>query len=1089
MPCPVCGSENAPEARFCGNCGGPQPRRCPACDAVSPATAKFCSACGASLAAAAEPPTASGGRAESIASAEPQDAGERRHLTVLFSDLFNSTAISAALDPEDWSLMAAEYQRAARDAITGFGGHVAKYLGDGVMAYFGWPEAHENDAERAVRAALALQAAMEVLNGRSREQGRPELLTRIGIHTGPVVVGQGGGGSADVFGETPNVAARVQAAAPPGSIFMTAAVHQLVSGLFVVEERGTQPLKGVREPAALFRVVEAKPVRERIGMPGARALTPLVGREEELQLLRNRWERTREGEGQVVLITGEPGIGKSRLVREFAVRVAGTEHVWLECAGEPFQENTPFYAVSQMLQQGIGWTGSETPAERVVLLERAFERAGMKVAEAVPLVCEILGLPVPEGYVPVLLTAEQKRRRLLATLAGWIFNTVRERPLVVVLEDLVWADPSTLELLAILAEQGVTVPLMLVFTARPEFRAPWPMRSHHAQISLNQLNERHVREMITRVAALPPAMIDAVARRTTGVPLFVEELTRLVAERGQEATREVPATLHDSLMARLDSLGAAREIAQVAAVVGREFSYELLAAVSEVPDADLQAGLKSLADAELVYARGMPPEATYIFKHALVRDVAYETLLKSRRRELHRRVAGIVTERLPELANSRPEMLARHLTAAGDAEPALAAWRRAGDRDYARRAFKEAEESYRQALAIIFTLPESLERDAREIELQLRLAQALAITTGYNAPATTAALARARALAESGGSLTQLTGVLLALHGNLMVSGDLMATQAIDDQLLELVRHEERSSTVAGIHVGRACVLYYRGELIEAEEQFARAAESLATPGFERFPGAGAVVFGFAASNAWMLGRPDTARQRIAKALEDARQIGSPYDLAFALRSATGLQYLLRDFEEANRLASQVAALSKEHGFPYFASMSKVDLGWAGAHLGRAHEGVAMIREGLSEMAATGNRLGLTLLFLYLADALALDGAIDQALDAIEDSLQANSQELVFRPASLCFRAELHLRLGQTERAADDMRDALALARRIGARSWQLRAATGLARMMVSSGDMTGTRDALAPIYAGFTEGFDTRDLVDAKALLDAISR
>ncbi|HEV2979590.1 MAG TPA: AAA family ATPase, partial [Casimicrobiaceae bacterium] len=512
--------------------------------------------------------------------------------------------------------------------------HVAKYLGDGVMAFFGYPEAHDNDAERAARAGLAIIDAIAKLN---EQPGRPKLAARVGIHSGTVVVGAGAGKDADVFGDAPNIADRVQEAAAPGTVVVTEDTHRLISGLFVVDARGAPTLKGIEQPIQLYRVIQPSGVRGRLeAAAAARGLTPFVGREDELRSLMNRWERALDGEGQVALIIGEAGIGKSRLVQRFHEQIAGTPHTWIEAAAAPFFQNTPFYLVAEMLRELLAWRGDEPAEEQLAQLEAALVMAGLQPAEAIPLITPLLNLPIPVKYPRSPLPPEQQRRRLLATLVDLALGTARVQATAIAIEDLHWADPSTMELIQVLLEQGATARLLLLCTARPEFRAQWPMRAHHTQITLNRLNARNVRTMVGQVAArkaLPEETIAAVVERTGGVPLFVEECTRAVLESGdaQLTGRAIPVTLHDSLMARLDRLGAAKEVIQVGAVIGSEFSYELLHAVHAIAEEDLQRALRALADAELLYVRGIAPEATYLFKHALIRDAAYEALLKSRR--------------------------------------------------------------------------------------------------------------------------------------------------------------------------------------------------------------------------------------------------------------------------------------------------------------------------------------------------------------------------------------------------------------------------------------------------------------------------
>jgi class 3 adenylate cyclase len=569
-------------------------------------------------------------------------------LTVLFCDLVESTRIATQLDPEEWREAVAGYHRAATEAIRRFDGHVAKYLGDGVMAFFGYPEAHDNDAERAVRSGLAI---LEAIGKLGEQPERPKLAVRVGIHSGAVVVGAGASEEADVFGDAPNIAARVQEATAPDTVVVTEDTHRLVSGLFVVDTRGAPPLKGIERSVQLYRIIQPSGVRGRLeAAAAAGALTPFVGREDELRLLMSRWERVLDGEGQVVLIMGEAGIGKSRLVQCFNEQIAAKPHTWMQSAAGAFFQNTPFFPIAEMLKQALRSRGAESEQDRLAQLEAVIERAGLKSAEAVPLIAPLLDLSIPARYPPSPSSPEQQRRRLLAMLVDLALGAARLQPTVIAIEDLHWADPSTLELIQLLVEQGERARLLLLYTARPEFRVQWPLRAHHTQITLNRLSARNVRIMVQEVAArkaLSDETVAAVVERTGGVPLFVEELTRAVLESGNARLtgREIPVTLHDSLMARLDRLGSAKEVIQIGAVIGSEFTYELLHAVHPIAEEDLQLSLRNLADAELLYVRGIVPEATYLFKHALIRDAAYEALLKSRRKELHPQVADSIQMR------------------------------------------------------------------------------------------------------------------------------------------------------------------------------------------------------------------------------------------------------------------------------------------------------------------------------------------------------------------------------------------------------------------------------------------------------------
>jgi class 3 adenylate cyclase/tetratricopeptide (TPR) repeat protein len=725
MRCSKCGSDNREGRKFCVQCGQALKLACPSCGASSEPGERFCGDCGAPL----SQPTATVGSGEheaALSTVEQEDPrqrleGARRHLTVLFCDLVGSTEIASQLDPEEWREVVRGYHRAAAEAIERFGGSVAQYLGDGVMAYFGYPAAHDNDAECAVHAGLAILDAISKLN---EQPERPRLAARVGIDSGAVVVGAGAGKEADVFGGTPNIAARVQAVAEAGTVLITDASHLLVSGHFVLEDRGSPALKGVDRPVRLYRVIQPSGVHGRLeAAAAARGLTPFVGREDELSLLMNRWERVLDGEGQVVVIVGEAGIGKSRLMRRFHEQIAAERHTWVDTATAPLFQNTPFYPFVENVRNIIAGRGEGSAEHPLVQLEPRLKLAGLNLSEALPLFASLLGLPPPAKYPSLRLSPEQQRRRLLATLVEWAVGHARVQPLVLAIEDLHWADPSTIEMLQVLVEQVATARLLLLTTARPEFRVPWPTRAHHTQITLNRLRRRNARKLIAQVAVqrvLPQETLELLVERSGGVPLFIEELTRAVLESDNpKLTRlEIPVTLHDSLMARLDRMGPAKEVAQLGAVIGSEFSYELLHAIHPIAEDDLERALRNLADAEMLYVRGSASEANYLFKHALIRDAAYEALLKSRRKELHRLVASTIEEKFAALKESRPEILARHWTEAGETERAIVEWSRAGKAAETRYAFMEALESYQQALALLSLSPKSPERDRRESELR-----------------------------------------------------------------------------------------------------------------------------------------------------------------------------------------------------------------------------------------------------------------------------------------------------------------------------------------------------------------------------------
>ena len=591
----------------------------------------------------------------------------------MFCDLVGSTSISAGLDAEEWRDLVGAYLDAASAAVTEMGGHVAKKLGDGLMALFGYPVAQENDAERAARAALSIQRALAEVNRKNAGTGKPALNARIGIETGPVVVDAAG----EIYGDAPNTAARVQALAEPGAVVVTARVQRQIAGLFVAEERGTHELKGVPEPVTLFRLVRASGGGRRAGQ---RHLTPLIGREEEIDLLMRRWKRARNGDGQLVLIVGEPGLGKSRLIEEFHAKLSETPHTWAEFSCSQLLQNTPLHPIADWGRQRFG--SADTAAEkRLADLENTLALVKLDPLENATLLAPLLDIPLPADRA-LALPPEELRRRQLAALTNWWMTGARAQPAVTVVEDLHWADPTTLDLLRGIAERGARAPLFVLITARPEFRAPWGVRSHHSMISLAPLNRDQVQHMVGELAArhaLPKEIVDGVTERTGGVPLFVEEVTRLLLERGEQSDiQAIPPTLQQSLMARLDRLGPAREVAQIGSVIGRDFSYALLRAVAGMDDTPLQAALDRLADADILLVQGLPPDADYRFKHALIQDAAYENLLKSRRLILHRRIGETLRDKFAGTAAAEPELLAHHFTQAGMTEAAIEWWGKAG---------------------------------------------------------------------------------------------------------------------------------------------------------------------------------------------------------------------------------------------------------------------------------------------------------------------------------------------------------------------------------------------------------------------------
>jgi class 3 adenylate cyclase/tetratricopeptide (TPR) repeat protein len=682
--------------------------------------------------------------AEFRAAAPPPTTAERRQLTVMFCDLVDSTRLAGQLDPEDLRDVVRAYQAACAEAVRRFGGHIAQYLGDGLLIYFGYPLAHEDDASRAVHAALAILEAMQQLNSRLERERRVRLAVRLGIHTGLVVVGEMGGGDRQeqlALGETPNIAARLQGLAAPDTAVISAATQQLVQGLFTCQALGTYALKGVRQPIAVYRVLGASTAQSRFEATVTAGLTPLVGREEEVGLLRRCWEQVAEGHGQVVLLSGEAGIGKSRLVQELRQwsEHSGGRRLTFRCS--PYAQQSALYPVIDHLQRALQWQRDDTPAAKLAKLEQGLRGYRFSQPETVPLFAALLSLPHPESYPPLTLSPQRQKQRAWQALVAWLLEEAERQPVLAIWEDLHWADPSTLEWLGGFLEQVPTVRLLTLLTHRPEFRPPWPPRSHVTPLALTRLTRSQIEAMVTRVAggkSLPAAVLQQIVARTDGVPLFVEELVKAVLETDlvqEEADRYVltrplptlaiPATLHDALMARLDRLGSAKGVAQLGAVLGREFAYELLQAVAPMEEVTLQHSLAQLVDAELLYQRGQPPQATYVFKHVLIRDAAYQSLLRSTRQQYHQRTAQVLESQFPETVETQPELLAHHTLCGEVWDKAMAYCRQAGDKALAHSAHREAGGYFEQALSAIPHLPETRDMQEQAIDLRLALRTAL----------------------------------------------------------------------------------------------------------------------------------------------------------------------------------------------------------------------------------------------------------------------------------------------------------------------------------------------------------------------------
>jgi len=1099
MRCPACGSNNPAEAKFCDQCAAAMPTACQSCGRVNRAGAKFCAACSSPLELTSN----------DLPSPNKDDENglhaERRHLTVLFCDLVGSTEISAKLDPEDWREIVTSYHQTATETVTRFGGYVALYLGDGLMVFFGYPQANEEDPQRAVLAGLALLDAIAALNLKVAERYRLKLAIRVGINSGPVVISEGSGRQANVFGPVPNIASRVEGIAEPNTVLITGAVHRLIAGLFVVEDLGLRPLRGVEHTLQLYRVIQWSGVRGRLAASAATGLTPFVGRSEELSVLRNRWDRARAGEGQAVLVIGEPGIGKSRLLQRFREELADIPHIWVDCASVSLHQNTPFYAVEDMLRQALRINVDQTPEESLALMEASLELAGLNPSEAVPLIAPLISLPLPGKYPPLQLEPDQRRKRLLATITAWAFGTAKIQPVVIACEDLHWADPSTVEVNQLLVEQCATSPMLMICTARPEFQPAWSFRAHHTNLTLNRLTAGDTREMVSRLtplANLDRATASTLVERSGGVPLFVEQLTHSVLEGGVEsAVHDIPTTLHDSLMARLDRLGEAREIAQIASVIGHEFSWETLRAVADVSDEELTDSLRTLGDAQLLLERGLPPQANYSFRHALIGDAAYQSLLRSKRQNYHRRIAEHLADRSPDQPNSQPQLLAHHYTEAGLIELAIPQWQLAGQMAIQRSANSEAINHLAKGLTLLNSLPASIERFHQELTFQLSLGAPLIATKGFASADVGTAYARARELCQQAGDVPQLCPVLYGLWTFYTARADHVVARELAEQCLRAAQKADDSASLLQAHQIYGVGLIAIGDFSQALKHLDAAIaiydpsehEALAYT-YGHHP---AISWINSAWALWFLGYPDQARKKYREGLAIAQKVNHPYTSVFLSAWAAWLFCFCGDSQTAKDLASATIEASTKHGFAFYRTWGMIMLGWAMTQQNQLTDGIIRMRDGLDEYRAMGALTIVPGFLSLLASAYSNAKRVDEGLGALTEA-----QALVSQGGERYWQAELYrvkgeiilkalgahdLQATDQDEAEGCFRRAIAIAQEQKSKSLELRATTSLCCLWKLQSKRHEIRRALEKILPSFSEGFDTLDLQNAKVMFAAL--
>jgi class 3 adenylate cyclase/tetratricopeptide (TPR) repeat protein len=1040
-----------------------------------------------------------------------RDRAERRQLTVMFCDLVGSSALSARLDPEDLRAVIGAYHACIAEVIAQNEGVIARYMGDGVLAYFGYPQAHEDDAEQATRAGLALVDAVANL----QTDIGSELQVRVGIATGMVVVGdligEGAAKEQAVIGETPNLAARLQAFAQPGTVLISESTHRLTDGHFEYRDLGLVALKGWVDPLPAWQVLGASGVESRFEAQHKTRLTPLIGRDEEIELLLRRWQQSSHGEGCVVLLTGEPGIGKSHIARALEERLQSEPHITVRHFCSAHHTNSALYPFIRQLERASRFERSDSPAEKFAKLEALLVRSGADADRVVAPLANLLSLPPSDRYRVPEMSPQKRKEMTLAAFLAQLNGLAARQPAFIIFEDVHWADPTSLELLTVTLEQVQRLRVLLLITARPEFTPPWPGHAHVTTVSLTRLSRHDGAALVDRVTAgksLPPEVMNQILARTDGVPLFVEELTKTVLETGLLQERDdhyvlsrplpsmaIPTTLHASLMARLDRLAPVREVAQIGAVVGREFSYELLSTVGGFPKDKLEEALAQLVRSELVFCRGQVPQAVYTFKHALVRDAAYSGLLKSRRAALHATIADAFEQRFPEIVEAQPETLAHHLTEAGLFEKAAAYWLQAGKKAAMRSANLEAIAHLQRGIEASGHLTDVARKDRLELDFQFALGPCLIATQGPASNKAMATFARARELCERLGNPPEQLQIMFWLTTASVIRGELPLAQETIAALLHLAGARADRPALLNAMRGQGMIRLFMGHLTGAREVIERAVEAFDASSEEerlaaRAAGQDARVAGLALMSwaLWLLGHPDAAITRMDGAIQRADAIAHPHSQAYACYYASVLHVLRGELLTAQGYAERCLTLSQEHGFGQWRGLAQAVRGICVTLLDPSSSALEEIRTALDEYRRAGYQLGITALYVLLCPALLSSHKWEAALELIEQGLATTSRnnERIFEAELYRLKARALLVRGTADAAAEAqslLDRALTTARSQHAKALELRAATELAGLWIDQGRRRQALDLLVPIYAWFTEGFDTQDLKAAKAL------
>ena len=1031
---------------------------------------------------------------------------EFRQITVMFCDLVGSTQLSEKLDPEDLQKIIDSYRRECSTAIRRYGGEVARYLGDGVLAFFGWPYAHEDDAPRAVHAAL------EIVSVVTKISESVTLACRVGVCSGPVVVGEIRNSTAswsmDAVGETPNIAARLQTLAEPDTVLISESTRRLVSATFDLQGLGPQALKGITEPVRAYRVLAAKSAGSRFEAAHAGTLTPLVGRSSELRLLLDRWEKVKEGDGQVILLSGIPGVGKSRLLHELKSHVEEEPHILLHHQCSPYHNQSAFHPVIEQIEQAAHLIAREADADKITKLQAYLPRSTNSSIEPLLLIANLLSISTENQQHLSELTPQQIKNRTISTLVEMLLAFSVQRPTLCIFEDAHWLDPSTLELLELMISRIAHARVLLIVSSRPEFRPTWLAHANVSTHSLTRLSQAEVKTMIRdllRGGNMPQKLVDQIIEKADGVPLFIEELTsstlsaplrETLGHTEQPASLRVPETLSDALMERLDRAAPSRRVAQIAAVIGREFSDDLLSAAARIDEEDMQSALSLLEQADIIYRVGISPFVRFAFKHVLLRDAIYDSLLKSKRQQIHADIAAILVHDFPKLVENQPEVLALHYQEASNHQMAIRYWFESGQRALAHSANVEAIANFRKALQLLNALPETPERIKQEIDIQLALGIPLIAVRGYTAAETREAFSRARTLCLRLGDIPEYFQALFGLWGNHWMCGKndealrmadefLSRSRALSDPVLLMVANRVMGSTLLTLGDFQSSASHFEETIRLSTGREERPLYNLYMVG----PRAASLLL--LSWDLWILGYPDQALSRVSEALASGKDLGHPYTVAFA-HYMTSVVHLLRgDAAHALESAERSFEMSQEQRFSLYAILSRISRGRAIGELGRLGEARVELTQGIDEARRNGVGFMLPMMDSWLADVHTKTGENEYALSFVERAL-TNIGDVTGRS----WEAELHRQRAQILLALDPsklreaeshLQKSIEVARGQSAKSLELRATTNLAELWRTQGRPDEARALLEPICHWFNEGAETADLKQARDAQSAL--